>query len=65
MLSHRREEWSEAKSVFNEKGTNCMGEHICQWYIGQGFNLQNISRTHTTQHQENKQSNEKMSKRSE
>ena len=29
-----------------------MGVHICQRYMGQGFNLQNIERTHTTQHQE-------------
>ena len=34
-----------------------MGEHICQWYIRQGFNLQNIQRTYRTQHQEDKQSN--------
>ena len=26
----------------NKKGTDCMGEYICQWYIEQGFNLQNI-----------------------
>ena len=25
----------------NEKGTNCMGKHICQWDLGQGFGFQN------------------------
>ena len=26
----------------NGKGTDCMGKCICQWYIGQVFDLQNI-----------------------
>ena len=39
-----------------------MEEHIYQRYIGQGFNLQNILRTHMTQHQGDKQSNWKMGK---
>ena len=30
------------KNHQNDNGTDGMGEYICQWYIGQGFNLQNI-----------------------
>ena len=39
-----------------------MGKHIGQQYFRQGFNLQNIWRTQTTQCQEDKQSNVNMGK---
>ena len=31
-----------------------MEDDICKWYIWQGVNIQNIQRTHTTQHQKKK-----------
>ena len=39
-----------------------MEKHICQWYLGKGFDLQNIERTHTTSLQDDKQSNQKIGK---
>ena len=39
-----------------------MGKHICQWYLRQGPDLQNIERTHTYALQEDKQPNYKMGK---
>ena len=39
-----------------------MGKYICQWYLRQGFDLQSILKTHTTPHQDDKQSNLKMGK---
>ena len=39
-----------------------MGKHICQQYLRQGFDLQNILKTHMTPLQEDKQSNLKMRK---
>ena len=35
----------------NKKAAYWMGEDICKWYIQQGISIQNIQRTHTTQHQ--------------
>ena len=35
----------------NEKTTYWMGGDICEQYIWQGVKIQNIPRTHTTQHQ--------------
>ena len=46
----------------NEKATYWMGEDICKRYIWQGVDIQIIQRTHTTQHQKNKQPNLKMDK---
>ena len=46
----------------NEKGANHMGKYICQRYLGERFDLQNIKRTHMTPLQEDKQSNKKMGK---
>ena len=39
-----------------------MGKHICQWYLRQGPDLQNIYRTHTSPLQEDKQPNYKVGK---
>ena len=47
----------EKKHQLNEKGTNCMRKYICQLDLGQGFDLQNIQRTHMTPFQEDKQPN--------
>ena len=33
--------YGQRKHQQNEKGTNCMGKHICKWYLGQGFDVQN------------------------
>ena len=35
----------------NEKAIYWMGEDSCKWYIWSGVNIQNIWRTHTSQHQ--------------
>ena len=54
---------SQGKHKQNEKTTHKMGEQICKWSNWQG-NLQNIQTAHASQHQKNKQPNQKMSERS-
>ena len=47
----------QRKHQQNEKGTDHMGKCICQRYLRQGFDLQNVQRINTTQCQEDKQPN--------
>ena len=44
MGSHQNENLLQGyrKQQQNHKGPNCRGKYICQWYLGQGFDLQNI-----------------------
>ena len=48
----------------NEKTAYRMGENICKWCDRQEFNLQNIQIVHAALCQTNKQTNQKMGRRS-
>ena len=64
-IRERRNKWELIKtqrfcaakenSIKMKTRNNCMGKHICKWYHGQGFDLQNIYKTHMTPLQEDKQ----------
>ena len=47
----------------NEKATYRMGKTSCKWCNHQGLNLQNKLTTHTTEQQQNKETNWKMGRR--
>ena len=50
---------SKGNQKQNEKTTHRMGENICKQGNRQGISLQNLQTAHTTQHQKNKQPNQK------
>ena len=55
MVLHQTKKICTVKETYqqNKKATYRMREDICKLYIQLGVNIQNIQRTHTTQHFKN------------
>ena len=56
MGPHQTKTVLHSKGIYqqNENATYWLGQDICKWHIQSAVNIQNIQRTHITQHQKKK-----------